>query len=324
MCLSLRKKNPTAVLNPINLLDLPAELRNHIWRHALCYSTAEIAKLVKSIGWWNPHLIEETAVESWFIKRQASADAVNPALLRACRQINREGTPIFYSIAFIDDVVTGTVLSPDGLEEYIKHLNLMVRPRPHNFKSVFVCLHSDGGRIGLCRSRELRDASIIAHYADVVSRQSGTLDLFHLQMMDWSMNHVFGPNDSMAIPLMRGFGLLHARKVTFGMLGFGIGLCAIAGHCGVAEDELRKMPGKNLISPAGDEPVLGEFIMSWENILEKATIVLRGQQEENAPAKEEHASSFDTDSRQDAMPLNGKNWRKRFVDSSARNAAKIF
>jgi hypothetical protein len=79
------------------------------------------------------------------------------------------------------------------------------------------------------------------------------------------MDHVFGPNDDVAIPLMRGFGLLHAQKVTFGMLGYGIGfdlqlvieqekltiplkylfdrLCEISKHCGFDEEELKTMPG---------------------------------------------------------------------------------
>jgi hypothetical protein len=151
--------------------------------NALSYSTAYTADVFEGMRWFNPSLFDEIDVKSWLF-RSAQDNAIKPHLLRVCKQIYCEATPIFYSSAFIDIVVTSTVLTPNSLKYIINRLDLIARPRPYNFKSVLVCLHCDGGPIDLIRCRQHRDASIIGHYADIMSRQCGTLDMLHVQMVD--------------------------------------------------------------------------------------------------------------------------------------------
>ena len=285
---------------PVELLDLPAEIRNQIWKYALSYSTSHVVDIFRDMNWFNPSVLREFDSDAWFY-HSAEDNTIKPHLLRVCKQIHHEATPIFYSNTFIDPVIIGTILTRENLKSFIRKLDLFVRPRHYNFKSIFVCLHCDGYEIDHIKSRQHRDASLVAHYANVMSRQCGTLDALHIQMADWSKNHIYRFNDDITIPLVRGFGLFHARKVTFGMLGSRIGfdldlaigqeepriplrelftkLYEISRYCGFDEAGLKRITEQNVIQSSGSEQALAEFMQSWESSLEKAIAILSSTME---------------------------------------------
>lgn len=305
--------HPNTARKPTGLLDLPAELRNRIWKYALTYSTSHVINTFESAQWFDPSTLYDLNIDAWIYYAPTTNDAIKPSLLQVCKQINREATPIFYSSTFIDTLFVGGMLLPNEFQSFTLKLDLLDRPRRYNFKSVFLCLYFEGGPADLIRRREPRDAAIIGHYADVLSRRCGTLDEFHVEMFDWSERHFLGPEDDVAIPLMRGFGMLHAEKVTFGAADLGVqyelgvamgeeertmplrylfdGLCEIAGYCGFGEVELKGVAEQNLVKDAGSEVVLADLAQSWVHILEKAIAVLRGSKGVEIEDSELEASS---------------------------------
>lgn len=134
-----------------------------------------------------------------------------------------------------------------------------------------------------------------------------------MEMFDWSERHFLGPEDGVAVPLMRGLGMLHAGEVTFGAADVGVqyefglvmgeeertvpvryffdGLCGIAGYCGFDEVELKGVADRNLVRDAGGEVVLADFAQSWVIILEKVMAVLSGSKDVEIEDSELEASS---------------------------------
>ncbi|PVI04810.1 hypothetical protein DM02DRAFT_651250 [Periconia macrospinosa] len=279
------------------ILSLPSKIRHRIRN----YCIKDTAVFLQGCGWFNPDVINDLDSESYFFQRKADEGVVEPHLLRVCKLINREATPIFYANTFIDIVYVGTVLNSDTFTEFILRLELLSRPRPYNIKSLLMVLHCDGGSIDMIRQRQLRDSSILGHYVDVISRQCGTLGMLHIQMVDWSMNHIFGPNDGVAVPLMRGLGFLDARKATFGMLGYGIcfDLQLVIERDGArvplkfTYDQLCIMlrdgvsDGPDLLSVTLEvfdgcglrQPELQNFIATWQMVLEQAKRKVNGIEE---------------------------------------------
>lgn len=200
---------------PLGFLDLPGEIRTMIYRYTLLIPSADAeiimkaAEKTKSLDLCNR--ITELGAESWYLN---TYDA-EPCLLRTCKQINREATALFYSNAVIHYVQLGRNASASDFVRLRDYLDKFSRARPCNIQKIaVVLLHEGDGIVVPPEETEMRDACIIAYYADAIAKQCGLLDIFHIEVNYWNSRPEYAGSYSHITALHRGFGMIHAREAS--------------------------------------------------------------------------------------------------------------
>lgn len=191
------------------LLSLAPEIRQQIWTDLLQSSAENTAPMYS--GYFQ--LPQEPA----FFSTDAPLEyqVCQPQLLRVCRQIFAEATPIFYANIVVLSIPTANV-DQDWLDAVRRLAELIKRPRRVNIRKIFLVVHA-GDDNELQEEVVRRDAPLVEEICEALA-YCGRLERVWVQLVDWTIPNAFGGNRENAVRLLKGLGHLYAENATCNMM----------------------------------------------------------------------------------------------------------
>lgn len=187
----------------VDLLSLPAELRVEIWKYSLQISPVEAASALTDNIHMSPDMVLRLNASSYFFD---GGPRHPPYLLRVCKLIHQEATPIFYSNTVVLQLPTGRRRTAENRRNYRQLMDQISCPRPLNPRNLVVVVHA------WPVLSAFGDSAVIANAADVFTRAWGVLDMVHVHVVEGS---TVRRRPGYMVDLMRGLGLLQCHKPSF-------------------------------------------------------------------------------------------------------------
>ncbi|KAF7338090.1 hypothetical protein MVEN_02033500 [Mycena venus] len=193
----------------IGLLSIPPEVRLGIWKQVLQLTPAEAAEH-SFAQYINSDLFLQLAegceTASYLPSTCSAMKRQPPNLLRVCKAIHAEATPLLHDNIIVVETPTGDARQPNFLATYAKVVARLRRPRPLPIRRALLIVHA-GNYYRPHLEVVAEDAPLVADLCDALSvaAQDGPLEWLHVHVVDWTINEVFGRNERLVgVTLLRG------------------------------------------------------------------------------------------------------------------------
>lgn len=196
------------------LLSLPREVRLPILKELLQIKPEtvghEYSYCINKDYW------AELGESSFFSFEIPEEDSVHPQVLRVCRRLYEEGTPLFYDNVVIISIPSGVAYAAETAGLYEKRVELLRRPRRVNIRKVFFIVHA--GDDSMYWDEVIhRDAPLIEKTCEALLN-APRYEKVWVQLVDWTIPEAFGKSRDLALMLLRGLGRLHCEKACINMV----------------------------------------------------------------------------------------------------------
>ncbi|KAJ7343202.1 hypothetical protein DFH08DRAFT_872054 [Mycena albidolilacea] len=205
------------------LLSLPPEIRLKIWKPVLQRTPAEAVEQFTNIAQYlNPDIFHQLGEES-YLTSVCSSDVKSqppPNLLRVCKLINAEATPLLYANTIIVEMPTGEARHQRFLTAHARLVARLRRPRPIPIRRVLLVVHA-GNYYRSAEDVIPEDAPLVADLCEslAVATHGDPLEWLHVHVADWTIPETFGHNQrGVGVRLLRGLGLLSCAQVNISMM----------------------------------------------------------------------------------------------------------
>lgn len=195
--------------------SLPLEIRLQIWNELL-QDQPEAMGLFYA-RFIHPSLFTSHLGDTSFFSLDGPReDRVQPHILRVCRLVHEEATPIFYSNMVVISIPSGIAYHPDALSAYNRFIECVRRPRPVNIRKIFFIVYA-GNDFMLRDDVIRRDAPLIQAACEALSNVA-SYERIWIELVDSTIHEAFGRSRDRALSLLRGFGILHCQKPNLDMV----------------------------------------------------------------------------------------------------------